>query len=156
MGYTTKFDGQFFLDPMPPGATILRLQELDYADRRNFPGEGMPDGYNQWQLTTDGQHVAWDGNEKFYYYVEWLQWLIDHVLAPAGVTVTGTVAYQGEEAADSGTLTVRDGKVHQQKHVLVPAHTLDELRDFQRFVLASDDGDALLRAWQREHRRQPR
>ncbi len=38
----------------------------------------------------------WNGAEKFYNYVEWLQYLIDKILAPRGYTLNGECQWFGE------------------------------------------------------------
>lgn len=86
-------------------------QDQDKSIRNyNRPPDGQPGLWCQWTPTADRAGIEWDGGEKFYDYTEWLQYLMDHFLTPWGFTVSGEVTYQGEDADDSGTLTVRDGK----------------------------------------------
>jgi hypothetical protein len=54
---------------------------------------------------------VWDGNEKFYHYAEWLEYLIGHFLAPWGYTLNGTVKWVGEDPADSGVIEVENNRV---------------------------------------------
>lgn len=53
-------------------------------DIRNYnqPPEGQPSLWCQWLPTLDGTAIIWDGEEKFYDPVEWMQYLIDHFLRP--------------------------------------------------------------------------
>ncbi len=54
----------------------------------------MPDGYYcQWRPSDDGMGIEWDGVEKFYNYVEWLEYLIAHFLRPWGYTLSGSVEW---------------------------------------------------------------
>ncbi len=110
MGYTTKFSGQFDFDKPADAETVLFMRGFEDGPRRLA---GAPDGYNQWVITEDREHIEWDGNEKFYDYVEWLQWLIDNKFKPAGLTLSGSVKYSGEELEDCGTLKVIDGRVEK-------------------------------------------
>ncbi len=114
MGYTTTFTGQFDLDKQLTLDDYNFLKHLgeDYADSE----EGQPDAYCQWVPTEDGKGIAWNQGEKFYEYKEWLQWIIDKVLAPKGYILSGFVAYQGEEVGDSGSLIVKDGKVSRDEY----------------------------------------
>lgn len=145
MGYTTKFDGQFTLDRLPPAEVIVRLNEIhDDPDT----AENNPGSYCQWELTKDCMHLRWDCGEKFYNYTEWLQYLIDTVLAPAGISLSGTVKYQGEQVGDTGTISVVDGKAIAEE-VDMLAGTIEELRAFKKFVLESDYADDLLEGWER-------
>lgn len=149
MGYTTEFEGRFNMDKLPPAEVIVRLRELEGIDGREDSDPDMPGGYNQWNLTKDCQGIEWDGSEKFYDYVEWLQYLIDKVLAPAGVTLSGTIAYSGEDVKDAGILTIQDGKVEQIERALV-GDALEELRQFKEYVLASRYGSEIAAGW-RQH-----
>ena len=55
-------------------------------------------------LTAEG--IQWSGAEKFYDYVEWLQYLIDNFLKPWGYVLNGEVNWQGEREEDIGTILV--------------------------------------------------
>jgi len=48
---------------------------------------GQPNCYCQWIPSEDGTAIAWDGGEKFYDYVEWLEYLIKHFLHRWGYVV---------------------------------------------------------------------
>lgn len=113
MGYTTDFSGQFSFDREVDAETIHfcnAMLQKDYRDA-DFPKDTAPAAYLQWQITEDRLHLQWDGNEKFYEYEEWLQWLIDRVFVPRGYMLSGKVVYQGEEVGDVGTLAIVDGRV---------------------------------------------
>jgi len=133
MGYTTEFEGQFtFTSPLPPEVATRIKAVHDSEDEPDSPG-----GYCQWELTGDGTGLRWDGGEKFYDYDDWLQWIVDTILAPAGVGLSGSVQYQGESIGDFGVLTVVDGKVAKRKTKQVADDT-EELRAFREFVLNHD------------------
>lgn len=139
MGYTTRFNGKFALDKLPSAEVIVQLKNLEGADGRKMAALGAPDAYCQWDLTKDCQHIEWDGGEKFYEYVEWLQWIIDRILKPNGITLSGSVNYSGEDTKDNGVLVVQDGEVKQIAHADLP-YTLEELQSFKAFVEASPLG----------------
>jgi hypothetical protein len=66
----------------------------------------------QWRPTPDGQRLEWDGGEKFYHYVEWLEWLVQWVFAPVfRVTITGRVAWDGEQSEDFGYIVARENVI---------------------------------------------
>lgn len=65
----------------------------------------------QWTPSDDGAELAWDGGEKFYNYVEWLEYLIDTYLAPWGYKVSGEVTWQGESHRDNGKIRVEKNTV---------------------------------------------
>ena len=109
MGYTTTFTGQFTITPELSLRHYIQLRKIYDQDRG---GAGtQPQGYCQWVPTDDGRGLVWDGNEKFYHYVEWLQWLMANVLHPNGYTLEGTVAYQGELLEDVGDIRIAEGVV---------------------------------------------
>lgn len=77
----------------------------------NEPPDGQPGLWCRWTVTEDGRHLEWDGGEKFYSYVEWLEYLTAHFFRPWGKLPNGTIEWSGEEQGDVGTITVLDGKV---------------------------------------------
>lgn len=110
MGYTTDFDGRFELSR---ALTVPESNELKkFADDRH-EGEGYPGYYCQWIPSEDGLGIQWDGNEKFYEYVEWIEYLIKHYFEKWGVKVNGVVRYQGEEIGDVGRIEIKDNVVEE-------------------------------------------
>jgi hypothetical protein len=77
----------------------------------NKPPEGQPGLWCQWTPNENGTAIEWDGGEKFYYYVEWLEYLIKHFLGMWGYRLNGTVTYQGEAEGDKGSIIVVDNVV---------------------------------------------
>src|ERR1700728_3704961 len=73
---------------------------IDY----NNPPKTQPGLWCQWVPTDDGQHLEWDRGEKFYDYVEWLKYLIEHFFEPFGRVVSGSVEWDGEERGDVGLI----------------------------------------------------
>jgi hypothetical protein len=55
--------------------------------------------------------LGWDGNEKFYHYIEWLQYLIQHFFEKWGIKLNGEVEWQGEDSSDFGKIIVTDNVV---------------------------------------------
>lgn len=54
---------------------------LEYND----PPSTQPGLWCQWVPTADLQGIEWDGNEKFYNYVEWLKYIVTNFLERWGV-----------------------------------------------------------------------
>ena len=109
MGYTTDFSGQFKLDrPL----NVLQLTTLKtFADERHDGEPGAPGVWCQWVPTEDGEGIEWDGNEKFYRYTEWLEYLVEKYLKPWGLSLSGSVTWHGEDAGDSGVVYAKDNRV---------------------------------------------
>lgn len=80
----------------------------------NNPPKGQPGLWCQWKPIEkeDGTtYLAWDGAEKFYDYIEWLEYLIEHFLAPWGYLLNGEVEWEGERSRDLGKIAVTDNVV---------------------------------------------
>jgi hypothetical protein len=58
-------------------------------------------------------HIEWDTGEKFYDYVEWLEYIIYNFLAPKGYVLNGNVEWYGEDRADVGTIVVKSNIVRR-------------------------------------------
>ena len=84
----------------------------------NEPPDGQPGLWCQWVPTEDGTAIEWNGTEKFYDYVEWITYLIEHFLGPWGYVLNGSVFWRGEDTTDVGTIEIHDNKV--TTHVVGP------------------------------------
>lgn len=104
-------EGEFYIDGKGEFGQGHDETVVDY----NTPPRTQPSLWLQWTPTRDKQGLKWDGNEKFYHYVEWLEYLIANVLKPRGYTVSGAVKWRGEDFNDIGTITVIDNKVQVKK-----------------------------------------
>lgn len=95
-------EGQYFI-----GGT-------DYDDASildvNRSPDGVPGLWCQWIINNDNQ-LIWDGGEKFYNYVEWLEYLIANFFEPKGYQLNGEIYWRGEEFSDSGVITVNNNDV---------------------------------------------
>jgi len=72
---------------------------------------GQPSLWLQWVLTEDGTRLEWDNGEKFYCYVEWLQYLINHFFSKWNIMLNGDIFWEGEESTDLGKIEVRDNVI---------------------------------------------
>ncbi len=77
----------------------------------NKPPIGQPGLWCQWEVTDNGLFLQWNGTEKFYEYVEWLRYLIDHFFVPWGCVLNGEIGWQGEDENDMGVIKVADNIV---------------------------------------------
>lgn len=85
----------------------------DENERRMKEGKCQPGLWCQWVVrdVEDGQILEWDGGEKFYNYVEWLRYLINHFFEKWGVKLNGEIQWSGEETGDIGKIIVTDNVV---------------------------------------------
>jgi hypothetical protein len=77
----------------------------------NSPPQGQPGLWCQWTVNDAGDKLEWDGGEKFYDYVDWLQYLITHFYTPWGYTLNGAIEWRGEDWDDTGTIMVVNNAV---------------------------------------------
>lgn len=135
MGYTTEFEGRFeFNRPL----TVPEFNDIKsvYDDDKKLPA--APNSYCQWVPSVDGLGLEWTGGEKFYYYVEWLTWLIENKLKPLMLVLNGTVTWQGEDIGDSGTITVTDNDVQAVKTADIIAEAQSETADLRKLIELQD------------------
>ena len=87
---------------------------LDY----NQPPNGQPSLWCDWIPSKDGQKILFDQTrEKFYGYVEWLEYLIEHFTKPWGYSLDGKVLWQGEISSDVGEIVITDNRVSVKNNV---------------------------------------
>ena len=93
----------------------------DVLDHNHEPAD-QPGLWCQWVPSEDGAELKLDDGEKFYEYVEWLEYLIKHFLEPWGYTVSGQVDWEGDDRDDRGRIdvTVNIIKVLVAKTTYVP------------------------------------
>ena len=95
-------EGCYYVD----GDDHQRQGAEDSITSYNCPPAGQPGLQCQWIPSKCGTLLEWDGGEKFYDYVKWLQYLIAHFFNRWGYTLEGRVHFQGEDSNDYGTIKV--------------------------------------------------
>ncbi len=116
MGLNTDFFGKFLLDRPLSAEHRAVLEEFAGEEHEEengkAGGEGKPPTvYCQWIPTEDGTGLEWDGAEKFYFYGEWLEYLIARFLKPWGYTLSGSVRYVGKTEGVIGVISVQNNTV---------------------------------------------
>jgi hypothetical protein len=107
VGLPIGIEAGYFVGGTGPGGQDRDDSIMDY----NQPPSGQPGLWCKWTPNEDGTGLVWDGAEKFYDYIEWLEYLIKHFLAPWGYVLNGRVDWQGEETADRGSIIVEQNRV---------------------------------------------
>jgi len=100
-------EGEFYVDGTGWAGQDSDKNVINY----NRPPSTQPGLWCQWIPTDDGSELVWDVGGKFYNYVEWLDYLIDKILAPRGYTLNGECRWFGEERDDVGVIIVKNNKV---------------------------------------------
>jgi len=99
-----------------PGTITDRVQDWGTRLEKNrlaiAEGRCQPGLWCQWIVEDDGKYLAWDGGEKFYNYVEWLNYLISHFFSKWGVALNGEVKWFGEDRGDYGKIVITDNVVN--------------------------------------------
>lgn len=109
MGYTTKFEGEFIITPYPTEEFIEKVNSFSSKrhDEKQYPGI-----WCQWIINSNGK-LSWNGGEKFYHYIEWLQYLIDEYFEVQGYELSGKVNYRGERLEDIGMIYIKGNNIKQ-------------------------------------------
>lgn len=84
----------------------------------NTPPSGQPSLWCQWVPNDDGTAIVWDGGEKFYEYVDWIEYLINNFLQPWGYVLNGEVEWFGEDRDDRGLIVVDNNAVSTKTAVV--------------------------------------
>jgi hypothetical protein len=77
----------------------------------NTPPDGQPGLWCQWVPNHDGTAIVWDDGEKFYNYVDWIEYLIENFIAPWGYELNGDVYWFGEDHGDTGVICIEKNVV---------------------------------------------
>lgn len=105
-GLPVGVDGGYYVGSTKDHGQRHDSSILDYSG----PPAGQPELWCKWEPTPDDTGIQWDGVEKFYDYVERLEYLIVHFLEPWGYRISGEVTWDGEEHGDFGTIRIVDGR----------------------------------------------
>ena len=107
MGYTTDFDG--YLETNRPLTIVEKETINDFSDERHEASK-YPRIWGHW-IIADHDQLEWDGGEKFYNYVEWLEYLIKNYFNVWDVKLNGTIKWQGESMDDRGKIIVENNNI---------------------------------------------
>lgn len=64
-----------------------------------------------WIPSEDGTEILWNGAEKFYEYIQWINYINENFLKPWGITIDGDVKWFGEDEEDIGIIVAKDGGI---------------------------------------------
>lgn len=102
-------EGEFYVDGSGDFGQAQEPSIIDY----NRPPKTQPGLWCKWVPNEDGTAIEWSGAEKFYDYVEWLEYIIKNFLAPKDYVLNGDVKYEGEDSEDFGIIHVVDNVVER-------------------------------------------
>jgi len=102
-------EGEFYYDP---NSNNFGQEDDNSIIDHNTPPKTQPGLWLQWVVDDDHQTIRWDENEKFYDYVEWIEYIINRILKPRGYKVNGIVYWEGEDGIrDTGEIEIKDNEV---------------------------------------------
>lgn len=78
VGLPVGISGGYFVGDISCPNNVAVSDVVSY----NNPPAGQPGLWCHWIPDDIGESIVWNGAEKFYDYVEWLNYLIDHFLKP--------------------------------------------------------------------------
>jgi hypothetical protein len=111
-------EGAYFVNSPPASSFVngkLRRAEQGAFDvaviKPPRPASGQPGGWCDWRPSSDGSRIECDKNNKFYFYIDWLEYVIEHFLGRWGYVLNGDVSWAGEDVRDLGTIKVRQNVV---------------------------------------------
>lgn len=104
-------EGEFFVD----GKGSFGQDDDKSIIDHNRPPKTQPSLWCQWIPSQDGKFLEWDGGEKFYEYIDWIEYIIKNFLEPKGYVLNGEVRWRGEDFNDAGTIVVKKNKVSTTK-----------------------------------------
>lgn len=99
-------DGEFYIG----GVGFMGQDDDETVINNNAPPRTQPSLWLQWTPNEDGTALIWDGGEKFYCSLEWIDYLVYNILKPRGYVVNGVVNAEGE-AGEQWYIKVEDNKV---------------------------------------------
>ena len=106
-GLPIGIEGEYFVGNTNDFGQDHDVSVINY----NSPPSDQPGLWNQWTPSEDGKYIEWDGGEKFYNYIEWLEYIIERFIGPWGYKLNGEVDWRGESWDDTGTIEIIDNKV---------------------------------------------
>ena len=103
-------EGEFFTGATGGNFNCCGQESSSDVLDSNRPPATQPGLWCQWEINEDGD-LVWDGGEKFYEYVEWLQYMIDNFFKRWGYVLNGSIEWSGEDRDDLGCIDVKDNVV---------------------------------------------
>ena len=113
-GLPVGIEGEYFVGARGHFGQERTSDVIEY----NYPPKTQPGLWCQWTPTEDRTAIVWDGGEKFYEYIEWLEYIVKNFIKPWGYKLNGRVHWVGQDSDDSGVIRVIDNVVESATDVV--------------------------------------
>ena len=142
MGYDTYFKGEFKLNKKLTKKVQKYLSNL-YEDRHEDL-EIFPSHNCSWIYDSKSQSIKWDGQERFYNYVEWIIWIIEGILRPRGYVLDGMIHFRGMCVRDQGMIMIENNEV-EVNYFIIDEERYAEILEMEKECgycqIDEEDGD---------------
>lgn len=98
-------EGEFYFDN-----DNLGQNETSDVVNYNEPPSCQPSLWCAWKYNNDENTIEWDGSEKFYEYIEWMNY-IKKILENKNYKLEGCISWMGEENGDVGNIEIKESKI---------------------------------------------
>jgi len=144
MGYNTEFKGQFEFNRKLTDKEKEAMKIL-HETRHTPHYEGKPSIWLQWVVESykEVDYLAWDGGEKFYEYVDWLEYLIVYFFKPNKLSISGKVRWCGDDLEDSGVIEITDNDIELLELMPRPKELDTLIKHLYEYLDENDDREDL-------------
>ena len=148
MGYTTEFEGYFDIKPdVTEEHERLIHQFIDVfndnvwrrkSERTKELDKDAPQSRCSWYIEKNTNCLTWNGEEKFYEYVEWLEFLIKKFFTPLNYVLSGDVEWIGEDRSDFGTISIKNNTVTVESNLENKRRMKKQIKDMTKLIQERD------------------
>ena len=145
MGYTTEFEGSFEINGelSDEHDAIIRNFIQTHNNKiwdpkcRKECDPAAPKSACKWMIQ-DKCEIFWSGEEKFYDYVEWIEFLIQKFFIPWGYVVSGQVQWKGEEFRDVGEIGIENNIVTVESQMEIKKNLKSQVKKLTKLLEERD------------------
>ena len=119
-------DGEYFVGETEGWSLPNEPYDNSIIDS-NQPPRTQPCLWCQWIVSEDGSFIEWDGGEKFYHSVEWMQYIINNFISPTGSICDGIINAYGDDREDVWDLVVENNTAMMSDPVASSKQTIKDL-----------------------------
>ncbi|CAG7653192.1 hypothetical protein PAESOLCIP111_06720 [Paenibacillus solanacearum] len=114
----TKYgeEGEFYFSNEPNhvlvGGILKRVKDETVLER-NRPPKSQPSLWCCWAPIENRTAIAWNGQDKFYNSLEWIEYIIERILKPRSYVLNGEIECFGEGLNDNWRINIKNNKVYK-------------------------------------------